>query len=261
VSECGTNAGYWAHRRAGTDYCEPCKRAHALETKRWKYERAHGLRRVVPADKVRDHVDKLRAAGMSRGSIAHAAGISRTTLDGVYRNPGKGMHITTARKIMAVKGPIWLPVGRNDETFVPRLGSVRRIQALLAIGWTHQAMKAHSGITTAVTLNQKGEWITVRTHAAIAAMFDELSMKPGPSELSRRRNTRRGYAPPLAWDEGTIDDPKAKPHGAEFGSTLKSRVDIAEIIELREQGYTLPQIAERVGVCRETVIRRLKAAA
>lgn len=103
---------------------------------------------------------------------------------------------------------------KADETFVPRIGAARRIEALLALGWTHAHMRATSGVNTAVVLHQDGEWITVRNHARIVAMYDELSMTLGPSARTRGRVAKLGYAPPLAWDEEQIDNPKARPHGS-----------------------------------------------
>jgi cobalamin biosynthesis protein CbiG len=45
----------------------------------------------------------------------------------------------------------------------------------------------------------------------MAALYDELSATPGPSEVAARHARERGWAPPLAWDD--IDDPEDRPQG------------------------------------------------
>ena len=62
----------------------------------------------------------------------------------------------------------------------------------------------------ALILSQAGDMVTLDAHDRIADAYDELSMRQGPSV----RNRRLGYPPPLAWDDETIDDPRARPKGA-----------------------------------------------
>ena len=47
----------------------------------------------------------------------------------------------------------------------------------------------------------------------VAAVYDELCMTPGPSKIAAAKARHMGFAPPLAWDETTIDDPTATPRG------------------------------------------------
>lgn len=255
----GTSGGYSAHKKAGEQPCEACAAAYAKWSKHWRLDNARGIARLIDATGVQAHIAQLRGLGMSRGSIASAAGISRTTLHNVEHN--RLVQTSTARKILAVRGPVWSPADAADETFVPRLGAARRIEALLALGWTHAHMRASSGVNTAVVLHQEGEWITVRNHARIAAMYDDLSMTPGPSARTRGRAAKLGYAPPLAWDEGEIDKPNARAKGHDNRKHGGKHVSVGAVVELRDMGLTAPQIADRLGCCRETVFRRLKDAA
>lgn len=44
-AQCGTNGGYYAHRRLGTDPCQPCRDAHAeAERERTAHEPLNGSR-------------------------------------------------------------------------------------------------------------------------------------------------------------------------------------------------------------------------
>lgn len=99
---------------------------------------------------------------------------------------------------------------------VPLLGTARRLQALNALGWTM------AGIAKAGDLDAKYLAHLVRganrytyreTAARVRAVYELLCMTPGPSSRARALAQAKGYAPPLAWDEGDIDDPDARPHG------------------------------------------------
>lgn len=95
-------------------------------------------------------------------------------------------------------------------------GSRRRIRALQAIGWTTQRITAELGYThrdALAAMIYDAEWITRSRAKKIAEVYDRLSMTPGPSNITRTRALRAGFAPPLAWDDSTIDDPDAEPHG------------------------------------------------
>jgi hypothetical protein len=158
------------------------------------------------------HVMSLHDAGMSYGSIASAAGLNRSTLTKIVRDRQPKVTQRIATALYSVTGPVYDGVDPEDETFVPRIGAVRRVQALLAIGWTHKAMSALVGQGSNWTANfvhQQGTWVTRRNHLRVVALYDELWDKPGPSAATRGRAARKGYLPPLAWDDDSIDDPAA----------------------------------------------------
>lgn len=217
--------------------------------KRWRIERERGQRRLVRTDRVRVHVEQLVAAGMSKRSIATAAGVSATTVVRVLDGHYTAMQRRTASQLLSVTGPasVLAAVDDTDETFVPALGARRRIRALLALGWTHQQLYSASGIRTAVALHQAGEWVTARKFRAIDRLYEQLSMTPGPSAATRARARRLGYPPPLAWDD--VDDPSAVP---DVGVPVRG-IDLSEVDWLLTQGHTLDQAAVRLGVTRSAV--------
>lgn len=165
---------------------------------------------VPTEEQVRRHVQHLRTVkGMSYSSICKRAGVPKTVLSRFITGRDKTIHPHAAIALMGVQGPRLTPTAPDDETFVPACGTRRRIQALLYLGWTHQEMRRRSGVRTAVTLAGKGEWVTVQTHVRIARLYDELWDVQGPSPITRRWARKRGYLPPMAWDDDTIDDPSA----------------------------------------------------
>jgi hypothetical protein len=95
---------------------------------------------------------------------------------------------------------------------VDKLGAVRRLHALMAIGWPRRELAAHAGYqgdAFALVLNSRRRKISIDTHQRIARLFDELCMSPGPSKSTRLRAAAKGWLPPLAWDD--LDDPNEQP--------------------------------------------------
>lgn len=179
--------------------------------KQWRYDRAHGRTRMTDAEPARLHIATCLGAGMSIRAIAAAAGLSASALSRIWRGQDQMRH-STARAILAVEPGVTTAASNGTtEPFVPRIGAMRRVQALIALGWPHHELKRHSGVQTTMILSQRGQWITASTHAAIVHMYDDLSMTPGPSEKSRAWGKKLGYLPPLAWDDDDLDDLYAGP--------------------------------------------------
>lgn len=226
--------------------------------KRWRLDREQGHLRYVDPEPVTRHVNRLLAAGMSGRGIALAAGVSPQTI-GRFRDRGyERTQRATARRILAVRADA-IYRRQDDAGFVPRVGSTRRIQALMALGWRHQDITAAMRIATRsqLVLHQPGQYITRATRDAILRAYDELSMRRGPSEKTRQRAIASGYAPPLAWDDDTIDDPYAVPEGA--GYTTGPVIE--KILELEQMGLRRDHIADRLGVTRDAVDMAISRAA
>lgn len=104
-------------------------------------------------------------------------------------------------------------------------GTVRRLRALAALGWSLADVGARMSWSKAAVsyLRGRDRKVLRSTAELVAQIYDELSMSlPSPStpteraDVSRTRlhAARAGWAPPLAWDD--IDDPAELPDlGAE----------------------------------------------
>ena len=100
----------------------------------------------------------------------------------------------------------------NPAGFVPKVGAVRRIQALQAIGHPAREIAASAGLTEReiyFIVNQKGRWISQARWVAVATAYAELSMTPGCSAKAQAIAAGAGYPPPLAGDDEDLDDPSA----------------------------------------------------
>lgn len=183
----------------------PVQRYHA----QYRLDAAKGKPRArIPAWKVVAHVNRLAEAGAHPAGIAEAAGVSRHTIRRIQEATLTTVNAPTAAAILAVTPKAALT--REHNGFIAATGTRRRWQALQAIGWSSKAVNERAGENVAPTY--RGGWVQARVARRVRQVYDELSMIPGPSEITRARAAASGYAPPLAWDEGQIDDPTAEPH-------------------------------------------------
>lgn len=82
-------------------------------------------------------------------------------------------------------------------------GARRRIEALMALGWSGNDLADMLGWSHRNNVNRirKCKYIERKTHKAISDLYDRLCMTPGSSPTTRSRSLAAGYAPPLAWDD------------------------------------------------------------
>lgn len=253
--------------------------------KRWRHERCQGLTRLVVAAPATARVKELLAAGWSVRSIAEAAGVSPSVVSLLGRGQRTTVKRDTARRLLKVQ-PEALGQRAKGRGFVPKVGAVRRIQALLAIGHRHQDITAamlraqpNCGTRSQIVLHQRGDWIARVTRDAVCAAYEELGMTPGCSGKTRRLAAKYGYPPPLAWDDDTIDEPTGQPAPIADPSTEMDEVAVhrlmagtlllppnhgrggtqLEMIEairrLATAGHTDREIGERIGRTVDAVLK------
>lgn len=118
-------------------------------------------------------------------------------------------------------------LARTNRLYVDATGTIRRIHALQALGWRLKDIDRAIGRDPATNyvhnLTRQAK-VHLDTAKKVAAAYDRLSMKLGPSQRSRDVAERNRWAVPLAWDEGDIDDPNARPHGRQ-GRRIPKTVD------------------------------------
>lgn len=142
---------------------------------------------------------------------------------------------------------------------VSTVGTVRRLDALACLGWSTAELSRQLGMHRSYLLKVR-ERATVEQGTArkVAHLYDELCMTLAHTPTANRTAAdarARGYAPPLAWDEGTLDDPKAKPHGTASRAPLgDSDVDEAVIDRFLAGEHRIPTTtAERREIARRWV--------
>ena len=99
---------------------------------------------------------------------------------------------------------------------LPALGTRRRIQALMRIGWSTNQIADRSGVglgTVSRVANSERPRVWRSVAAAISETYDALCMTPGPAPVVARRAAARHWPSPLAWDDIDTDpEPKGTRH-------------------------------------------------
>lgn len=234
--------------------CDQCRAANCRYAKLAKYRQDTGRKVLVDAEPVKRHLVKLRAAGVGKRTIAQRSGVAQTVVNRLigidHSKPARRIRPETARKLLAVTVE-----DHADGAYIDSIGTTRRLQALVALGYSQTSLAARLGWTTAnlnvITLGNRSQ-VTRATAQLIAALYDELSMTPGTSARARSVAARRGWLPPLAWDDDTIDSPHVQAPGARR-TTSKVQCTAEDVHELLAMGETLDGIAARFAIRRNTV--------
>jgi hypothetical protein len=105
--------------------------------------------------------------------------------------------------------------GTAQPALVDSTGTARRIQGMVAVGWTYQHIADRLGLTSPTSLGPLARLeqptVHIVTARKIAVVAADLGWRPGPSEQSRRRARAKGWLPLAAWPDGAVDDPHATP--------------------------------------------------
>lgn len=251
----GTYRGAQQHMRDGEPKCDPCRIAYRRYKTRYANEVKMGKQRTTANGRALAHRDTLVTSGMTLKAIAASAGVCYTTVYDLQDNP----FILTATEaaILGVK-PVQVP-----WAFVPATGPRRRVQALNALGWSQEQIVARARdlghpLTRAGihSLMHRGDHrVRLRTHQAIAAAYASLSMtlpEPGRSVTwTRNLAERRGYLPPLAWDN--IDDPNEQPTQPTSLPTERLTAHIEDLEWMANNDENLTGAATRLGLRPDTL--------
>lgn len=222
---------------------------------------AHGgwHSQYIDSRPVRHHITRLRLAGVGIKQIAKLCGISPGAVQIIVdRRTGPAVKVlpSTAAKILSVavpSTPSAIPAGSQR---VSAIGTSRRLRALVAAGYTPAMLSREVGTApnNAYALFGHCDDVAAATAQAVADVFDRLEMVPGPSDRARALAHKLGWAPPLAWDEDTIDDTGAHPTLA-TDKHLRFPERYRELLDLGMRDEAA--IAERLGIKVDSLQRQL----
>jgi hypothetical protein len=110
---------------------------------------------------------------------------------------------------------------RPSSGMVDATGTHRRIQALVALGWTRTQLAERLGVQATNLDAMLGKpRVRAATEAATSAlyseMWDKLPPEDTPLQVKWARRSRddaaaKGWPPPLAWDDRQLDRPAGRP--------------------------------------------------
>lgn len=198
--------------------CRPCTDAQLrYNTRRERLILYGRWAPFVDAQPVRDHIHALGEAGLGYKRVADLAGVPQGSMKKLLygapsRNmgPSKRMRPAGAAALLAVRADLDTLA---DGARIDAAGTRRRIQALACLGWSLGEQARLIGWTTQnYCALQKRDQVNVGTARIVRDLYDRLSMTPAPegrNGVARARNeaARKGFLPPLAWDEDLLDLP------------------------------------------------------
>lgn len=194
--------------------CGDCTTANTVAAATRVRAQAYGQwHPFTDARPVRDHLRGLRAAGLGVTRIAALAATSPSHIRGLadpgddHHPPVRRVRPDTADRILRIEAHP-APGARIDGT-----GTHRRVQALIATGWPVSTLAAQLGRTTSsLTRTMTAPTVTAGTAAAIRDLYDRAWSTPPPhtteqaaARAARTYRARRGWHPPLAWDDIDLD--------------------------------------------------------
>jgi hypothetical protein len=267
--------------------CDPCVAAHNGRERRRTKLKAYGRfdTGLVDAEPVRAHILKLGEFGIGYKRVAELAGVGVTGVRSLIwgrQDPGdrygeipKRVAREKAEKILAVQATIENLGARQS---VPSRGAHRRVQALVARGWSLSKIGDRIGVNRSnMGSFMKRPLISVASSRAIAALYEELWDHPPPHEEWRDKIAysrsleyarRRRWLPPLAWDDIDSDEeppvPDEEDDVDEIAVELAMRGDRPRLrpLERREcvrrlhaEKWSDGRIADTIGCATKTVER------
>lgn len=277
--EHGTRTAYVVDR-CRCRSCTDASTAHRAELNKQKAFGRYDTGRVdaIPA---RAHTRYLMAEGISIRQIARIAGVSMSTIRCLLygrhergHDPYPRINRDIAEKILAIK-PVLANMASGHCT--DATGTQRRLQALVAIGWSQSRLARKLGIQPSNFITfMNADQCTAKRALQVKELYDRLWNQPqtGTDWHSKAAATRakhyadaRGWVPPLAWDDDCIDDPTAVPDvGAKVyaqgqtpaGAIRKSDATAEDVEFLLDEGMTWDSIPNRLGMKPKSLERLLQ---
>lgn len=214
---------------------EARQRARRMD-KHGRYMRANGKPiNITPEelDEARALVVSYHEQGMSYVDMANQAGIARH----VFGDLAGGRRTTLRRDTYdVIKAMTIRPAA--GAAHVPPTGTMRRLQALRAIGFPTTFLAAKMGRLpeNVRTLCCEGrDHVYASTEAQVKSLYEEFHLQRPEDYINetmvKRQLTiaaKHNFVPPHCWDDETIDDPNAFPEwtgecGTTYGRAIHDR--------------------------------------
>lgn len=216
---------------------------------------------LLDAEPIRQHLLKLHAAGITIHRVSTLTGLTyksvRSFTQHDYGNASPRRRRCTqevADKILAVT------LEDHGTAYVNPIGSARRFQALVAIGWPtiYTARRAGLHPSNRTTIFQ-APTMRASTAQRIADVYDEMrhqkpsrdGVSPTSIKRAKKQAADKRWPPPKYWDEvGAIDDPDFEPL---YGVTRREIVAQDANWIMRTTGLDKAGAAARLGVSKSYI--------
>lgn len=250
---------------------ECVERYRAWNRRRDAAKRAGQWQPLVDADRVRQHLQMLNEHGITAHRVAEIVGVGHCSLHPLFqpqhgrRRPVRyAVRAETAAKILA------LTPEAVTSAHVHPIGTARRLQALVAIGWPMRYLGQHldlgeTYVHQLIKRSSKDHRVLATTALKVADGYERLKNErparhgtaPRIIKMARNMAASRGWPPPKYWATrmDVIDDPDFTPEykvtrGEILASEARWLVDTA--------GLNHDDVADRLGVSKEHLYQTLK---
>lgn len=245
--------------------CRDCTDANTREQGIHNREKVYGRYDDgrVDAAPAAAHLEALIDSGISLDQVARLIGCSRSTLHllrGTY-SPGKKPQERILRRIS--DGILFIendPIKyAHPNRPISGVGTARRLQALVAIGWTQKELARRIGWSQknmTILVHGGARMVEAKTVRAVRALYDELWDQPQDgdfgSRVARRLAENNGWVSPLGWDDEDIDDPTKEPAIMEpvprNGGGAHVYVHYNDVIHLLDGGVGYGEVLARMNI-------------
>jgi hypothetical protein len=176
---------------------------------------------------VREHLKKIIGLGYGARIISQETGVPVSVIDKImYKVNGstqKSVRLNNAARLLAFN-----PTAKRekfDGTITENIdatGSRRRIQALVALGFSYRMLADYTGHNPGYFKDlTAAKRISLQRAADITELYEYLwNKKPLPETtaekvsvaMAKNAALQKGWLPPMAWDDGGINNPDYDPN-------------------------------------------------
>lgn len=210
---CPHPAGHQHGHRATYTHCGcrcwPCRLAMLEQYAEATRNRAYGRTRLVDAQPAREHIQRLRDAGMGWPRIVELSGLERSVVWRVVWGKTRHGRKEIAQRITrnteaALLAVVWDPADGGRP--IDGADTARRLRALVAIGWWPAALARETGYAQAyidriLRGHPKTRRVRPGTARRVHALYQRLADQPPRSgtyaDRARSHAAANGWAPPL----------------------------------------------------------------
>lgn len=164
----GTRSKYtWGKCR-----CDLCKAANArYYWDRYQIKRESGeTNPLVSARRAREHLRRLRRAGMGRDAVAAATDLAAHTVQEIATGKRRRITLFTERLLLAVTDNLQL-----DGAMIPSAETKRLLRELLEEGYSEKEIAKHLGYRGRAVPLLRRDKITVRNAARVRRLHHRLT--------------------------------------------------------------------------------------
>ena len=207
-------------------YSETYDRIMSMEPQNVKVS----ARQIVPGAPAKRILDELVRDGWSIKDIGTVADLKRSTL--APHNLDR-VQVGTIQALLRAQVILNAQLARGSRSLsshVPSFLSLRRVEALMAMGWSCNEIARRSDVSVSSLRTSKPR-IMHETALKIQDAYFHMRMTPGDSDITRERSQRLGYAPWSAWPNRSMEVESAVPDwgfmdNAEWREAIRLRYEV-----------------------------------